>query len=176
MNIRLLALPLLLAVVPFSAAAQNVLVPSAPAADAPKPAPQAAPTPKPVTPAPTPKPFSLSDLLGDHAPAPAAPNPADRSYISPEQQKTMIQNEMQLLAQLQQGVATIQNTTQPAEISAAAEARTPQDRDSLARMQTLDQQSLAPLYAMIQKSQQRLAILQAGPLKATDLVKLYRDM
>ncbi|MFY9288033.1 MAG: hypothetical protein WAO98_05980, partial [Alphaproteobacteria bacterium] len=155
--------------------AEGVLVPSAGSQPTPNNAPQQTPVPaKPVL-IDTPKPKvaeqkpALSDLqktiVGGQS-----KSDARAIYISPAQQAQMIEVEKQNLATAQQSIAQLQQfQPNPAQL----QQLTAEDRNALTYSQASIQSTNQQALAMVQQSQKRLAILQSGPLKFSDLSKLY---
>jgi len=187
MKTELFALALI-AIFSFSvpAGAQNVLVPrespvSPPVAPAPKinadPV-EPASTASSSAPVSTPSQATLPNLLSSMS---VSPSSTDQSpvfqtsamYVPPAQQRGIIAMEKNYLDTMQQALTQIQLTG----ASLAAQAQAPNlvqaVRNSLTQQQQSMTQATAQLSAQMQKSKQRLAILQSGSLRASDLTDLY---
>jgi hypothetical protein len=95
----------------------------------------------------------------------------------------LINNEKASLAAAQQGLLQVNQSAsaytafnqQQQQAQQQHLAPVPQDQAAgYATGQQANAQAQAQLYASIKQSQQRLQILQSGPIQATDLAKMYQ--
>ncbi len=173
MKLRLFILPLAMALLPMAASAQNVLLPqtnSKTAAPAAKPAtdkaaPQADTQAK-VPPVPS---TPLDDMLQKSAQS-IQPQQASSGYISSALQVQLIQMEKRNITSMQDAL----NQSQQIQTMLASGPNAQQNQQMLAMMKQRQTSALAEAQMQMQRTQRRLDILQAGPLKTSDLSKLYQ--
>lgn len=113
-----------------------------------------------TTPAPTPSPtVSVSSL-----------NAAlTRLYLPAQQQQSFIQTEQSNIQNLEKALNILSQTKGAYNTT----PKTQQEKDNMAMMQQINAQTTSDIANQIQISQQRLQVLQSGPITITDFNKLY---
>lgn len=114
----------------------------------------------PQTPAPAARPTTFNAVL------------AQALYLPADQQEKFVALEQNSITSLQ--TALSQMARVQSSMPSPTSGKTQQERDSAATLQQINQQAVADINAQILMSQQRLKILQSGPLKITDFGKLYQ--
>lgn len=146
----------------------------------------AATDPKPAAPTPTPAPAPQAALPVTTPPralpqSPAPPSSAALSqafYLPPEQQQQFIELEQNTIKSLQQSMT--QTNQLSATMSTVARTQAEKNQVPLMDQQTyadisskIQTQTMNDINAQMEAAQQRLRILQAGPMKLSDFANLY---